>query len=159
MVVKIDMSHPPSNIRKIIINEIEINKSKLAGNSSDVDYGIENSTGSGQSDVNNVVDITLHKENNAHIIKQRLKDVLMKSRIRDYVAVTDPEEKNKIVIVKKEHAETLGVYHCLHCGMSFENQIQLSTHQRIHYFFKNTLITHYHFYHSVSDLLFLYVVL
>ena len=67
------------------------------------------STGS-QSDVNNIVDITLHKENNPHVIKQRLKDVLMKSRIRDYVAVTDPEEKNKIVIVKKDHADQLGVY-------------------------------------------------
>lgn len=39
MVVKIDISHPPSNIRKIIIDGIEINKSKFAGNSSDVDYG------------------------------------------------------------------------------------------------------------------------
>src|SRR5918996_2398901 len=128
MVVKIDISHPPSNIRKIIINEIEVNKSKFAGDSSDVDYGIDKS--SGQLDVNNVADITLHKENNIHAIKQRLKDVLTKSSIRDYVAVTDPEERNKIVILKKEHAEQLGVYHCLHCGMSFENQIQLSTHQR-----------------------------
>jgi hypothetical protein len=133
MVVKIDISHPPSNIRKIIINEIEVNKSKFAGDSSDVDYGIDKS--SGQLDVNNVADITLHKENNIHAIKQRLKDVLTKSSIRDYVAVTDPEERNKIVILKKEHAEQLGVYHCLHCGMSFENQIQLSTHQRMHYFF------------------------
>ena len=133
MVVKIDISHPPSNIRKIIINEIEVNKSKFAGDSSDVDYGIDKS--SGQLDVNNVADITLHKENNIHAIKQRLKDVLTKSSIRDYVAVTDPEERNKIVILKKDHAEQLGVYHCLHCGMSFENQIQLSTHQRMHYFF------------------------
>jgi hypothetical protein len=46
-----------------------------------------------QSDVNNIVDITLHKENNPHVIKQRLKDILMKSKIRDYVAVTDTEEK------------------------------------------------------------------
>jgi hypothetical protein len=133
MVVKIDISHPPSNIRKIIINEIEINKSKFAGNSSDVDYGIDKN--SGQSDDNNVVDITLRKEHNTNVIKQRLKDVLVKSRIRDYVAVTDPEERNKIVILKKDHAEQLGVYHCLHCGISFENQIQLSTHQKIHYFF------------------------
>ena len=134
MVVKIDISHPPSNIRKIILDEIEISKSKFSGNSSDVDYGIDKRS-SGQSDVNDVVDITLHKENNIHVIKQRLKDVLMKSKIRDYVAVTDPEETNKIVILRKEHAEQLGVYHCLHCGMSFENQIQLSTHQRVHYYF------------------------
>jgi hypothetical protein len=132
MVVKIDISHPPSNIRKIIINEIEISKSKFAGNFSDVDYGIDKN--SGQVDHNNVVDIILRKENNINVIKQRLKDMLTKST-RDYVAVIDPEEGNKIVILKKDHAEQLGVYHCLHCGISFENQIQLSTHQRIHYFF------------------------
>jgi hypothetical protein len=132
MVVKIDISHPPSNIRKIIINEIEISKSKFAGNFSDVDYGIDKN--SGQVDHNNVVDIILREENNTNVIKQRLKDMLTK-RIRDYVAVIDPEEGNKIVILKKDHAEQLGVYHCLHCGISFENQIQLSTHQRIHYFF------------------------
>lgn len=132
MVVKIDISHPPSNIRKIIINEIEISKSKFAGNFSDVDYGIDKN--SGQVDHNNVVDIILRKENNTNVIKQRLKDILTKST-RDYVAVIDPEEENKIVILKKDHAEQLGVYHCLHCGISFENQIQLSTHQRIHYFF------------------------
>jgi hypothetical protein len=132
MVVKIDISHPPSNIRKIIINEIEISKSKFAGNFSDVDYGIDKN--SGQVDHNTVVDIILRKENNTNVIKQRLKDMLTKST-RDYVAVIDPEEGNKIVILKKDHAEQLGVYHCLHCGISFENQIQLSTHQRIHYFF------------------------
>lgn len=132
MVVKIDISHPPSNIRKIIINEIEISKSKFAGNFSDADYGIDKN--SAQVDHNNVVDIILRKENNTNVIKQRLKDILTKST-RDYVAVIDPEEENKIVILKKDHAEQLGVYHCLHCGISFENQIQLSTHQRIHYFF------------------------
>jgi hypothetical protein len=132
MVVKIDISHPPSNIRKIIINEIEISKSKFASNFSDVDYGIDKN--SGHVDHNNVVDIILRKENNTNVIKQRLKDILTKST-RDYVAVIDPEEGNKIVILKKDHAEQLGVYHCLHCGISFENQIQLSTHQRIHYFF------------------------
>ena len=67
----------------------------------------------------------------------------MKSKIRDYVAVTDPEEKNKIVIVKKNHAEQLGVYHCLHYAMSFENHIQLSIHQRIHYFFRKYFFVYY----------------
>lgn len=101
--------HTTSNIRKIVIDEIEISKPKFSDNSSDVDYGIDKS--GGKSDVNNFVDITLHKENNIHVIKQRIKDVLIKSKIRNHVAVTDPEETNKIVILRKEHAEQLGVYH------------------------------------------------
>ena len=77
--------------------------------------------------------ITLTDENNISMIKQRLKDSLIKNKIRDFVVMVDLEDQNKIIILKKEHAITLGVYHCLHCGMEFENEIQLSVHQRIHY--------------------------
>jgi hypothetical protein len=77
--------------------------------------------------------ITLTNENNINMIKQRLKDTLIKNKIRDYVVMIDLEDQNRIIILKKEHAKTLGVHHCLHCGMEFENEIQLSVHQRIHY--------------------------
>jgi hypothetical protein len=46
--------------------------------------------------------------------------------------VSDPEEQNKVVILKKEYAEDqLGLYHCLHCGIAFESQIHLCIHQII----------------------------
>jgi len=77
--------------------------------------------------------ITLPNENNINMIKQRLKDTLIKNKIRDYVVMIDLEDQTRIIILKKEHAKTLGVHHCLHCGMEFENEIQLSVHQRIHY--------------------------
>jgi hypothetical protein len=66
-------------------------------------------------------------------IKQRLKDILIKNRIREYVVLEDSKEKNKVVILKKHHAEKLGIYHCPHCGMAFDSQVQLSIDQRIHY--------------------------
>lgn len=47
-------------------------------------------------------------------------------------AVEDGKE-SKIVILKKYHAEKLGIYHCTHCGMAFDSEIQLSIHQRIQY--------------------------
>ena len=50
------------------------------------------------------------------------------------MVIQDAEEEDKIVILKREHSEQLGVYHCRHCGMAFENQIQLSAHLRMHYF-------------------------
>lgn len=77
--------------------------------------------------------ITLTDENNISMTKQRLKDSLIKNKIRDYVVMVDLEDQNKIMILKKEHAKTLGLHHCPHCGMEFENEIQLSVHQRIHY--------------------------
>jgi mRNA-degrading endonuclease RelE of RelBE toxin-antitoxin system len=77
--------------------------------------------------------ITLTDENNISMIKQRLKDTLIKNKIKDYVVMVDLEDQNKIIILKKEHAKALGVHHCPHCGMEFENEIQLSVHQRIHY--------------------------
>jgi hypothetical protein len=43
------------------------------------------------------------------------------------------EGENQIVIVKREHAERLGIYHCRHCGMAFEDEIQLSNHLRMHH--------------------------
>lgn len=77
--------------------------------------------------------ITLTDENNISMTKQRLKDSLIKNKIRDYVVMVDLEDQNRIMILKKEHAKTLGLHHCPHCGMEFENEIQLSVHQRIHY--------------------------
>jgi hypothetical protein len=67
-------------------------------------------------------------------IKQKIKDVLIKYGIKDYVVIDDENDSNKLKIVNKAHAERLGIYHCRHCGMAFENEIQLSTNQRLHYF-------------------------
>ena len=77
--------------------------------------------------------ITLPNEINISMTKRRLIDTLLKNKIRDYVVMVDLEDQNGIIILKKEQAKTLGVHHCLHCGMEFENEIQLSVHQRIHY--------------------------
>ena len=51
-----------------------------------------------------------------------------------YVVIQDAKEKDKIVILKREHGEQLGIYHCRHWGMAFEDEIQLTAHQRIHFF-------------------------
>ncbi|MGC2569894.1 MAG: hypothetical protein WA364_00165 [Candidatus Nitrosopolaris sp.] len=66
-------------------------------------------------------------------IERMMKDILIKRRIHDYVVIQDEKEENKIVILKREHGEQLGIYHCRHCGMAFEDEIQLSTHLRMHY--------------------------
>jgi hypothetical protein len=65
-------------------------------------------------------------------IKRKVKDLLIQFGIRDLVALTDPADKDKILIMRKKEAETLDSFHCHHCGMEFMDEIQLGVHQRLH---------------------------
>jgi hypothetical protein len=65
-------------------------------------------------------------------IKRKVKDLLIQFGIRDFVALTDPADKDKILIMRKKEAETLDSFHCHHCGMEFIDEIQLGIHQRLH---------------------------
>src|SRR5215475_10555234 len=103
MVVKIAISHLPINVLRLIANEIKIEMT-LTENNTNEKLAVENET---KPENNNLTDIILDNENNIHTVKQRLKDILIKNRIRDYAVITDPKEKNKLVILKKEHAEQL----------------------------------------------------
>jgi predicted ATP-dependent protease len=78
--------------------------------------------------------VILQGENESDInnIKRKVKDLLLQFRIRDFVAMTDPADKHKILIMKKKEAETLDSFHCHHCGMEFVDEIQLGIHQRLH---------------------------
>ena len=79
--------------------------------------------------------ITLDKgKSDIKKIERMIKDILIKRRIDDYVVIQDAKEKDKIVILGREHGEQIGIYHCRHCGMAFEDEIQLTAHQRIHLF-------------------------
>ena len=130
VVITIDLSKLTVDLRSMILKEIEIGEDGTETKHSQ-DLATNNVTApEGKNDLDI---ITLSAENDIGMIKQRLKDILIKNRIRDFVAMVDLEDQNRIIIIKKEHAQTLGVHHCPHCGMEFENEIQLSVHQRIHY--------------------------
>jgi len=124
VVVKIDISHIPDNLKAVILNGIETDEDNSEIDTKESDYNNSNPN-------NNIV--TLNNENNIRRAKQKIKDILIKKRIREYVAVDHDKEENMILILKKNHAEKFGIYHCPHCGMAFDSEIQLSTHQRIHY--------------------------
>ncbi|MGB8153893.1 MAG: C2H2-type zinc finger protein [Nitrososphaeraceae archaeon] len=124
------MSRLPMDLRSMILKEIKLGKD-IAETEHTRDLTTNSIT---EPEVKNDLNvITLTDDNNISMIKQRLKDSLIKNKIRDYVVMVDLEDQNKIIILKKEHAKTLGVHHCPHCGIEFENEIQLSVHQRIHY--------------------------
>jgi hypothetical protein len=128
--ITIDLSRLPSDLISIILKEIKIGVD-IADTEHTPDLTANSITEPKVKNDLNV--ITLPNEINTSMIKQKLKDTLIKNKIRDYVVMVDLEDQTRIIILKKEHAKTLGVHHCLHCGMEFENEIQLSVHQRIHY--------------------------
>jgi hypothetical protein len=65
-------------------------------------------------------------------LKRKIKDIFIKSNIRDFVVITDPIDHQKILIAGKKDAERLDSFHCPHCGMEFIDEIQLGIHQRLH---------------------------
>jgi hypothetical protein len=71
-------------------------------------------------------------EDGIHEIKRRIKDILIRYKIRDFVAITDPVDHQKTSVVERKEAESLDSFHCLHCGMEFVDKIQLGIHQRLH---------------------------
>ena len=73
-----------------------------------------------------IVSLLLWIKGDIQKIERMIKDILIKRRIDDYVVIQDAKEKDKIVILKREHGEQLGIYHCRHCGMAFEDEIQLT---------------------------------
>jgi hypothetical protein len=142
VVIKIDLNFLLANFKSIIIQDIEqeyrhhhnLENKKNVG---DHNYESKEKDISTTTIDNNHHIITLGShddKNDIHRIERMIKDILIKGRIHDYVVIQDAKEgKNQIVIVKRESSERLGIYHCLHCGMAFEDEIQLSNHLRMHY--------------------------
>ena len=132
MEITIDLSRLPTDLRSMILKEIKIGED-IAETEHTRDLTTTTNSITEPEVKNDLNVITLPHEINTSMIKQRLKDTLLKNKIRDYVVMVDLEDQTRIIILKKEHAKILGVHHCPHCGMEFENEIQLSIHQRIHY--------------------------
>ena len=117
MVIKLDLSRVPTNLKSIIVNQTK-------------------STEHVRPEPNEPDLIILEVENEGEIdigdVKRKIKDLLIQFKISEYVAVTDPLDKYKILIVAKKDAERLDSFHCHHCGMEFIDEIQLGIHQRLH---------------------------
>jgi hypothetical protein len=117
LVVKLDLSQAPSTLKSIIIHQ-----SRLA------EQVHPDANQSGIVIVRDEDD----SEDGINDVKRRIKDILIQFKIRDFVAITDPVDKQKILIVGRKDAEKLDSFHCHHCGMEFVDEIQLGIHQRLH---------------------------
>ena len=113
MVVKIDLSYIPNNIRYIILDV--------------VGRIVPSQKGSDKM-------ITLYNEMNAEEIKHILEEELRLKNLSDYVISENTHDESEIAVLKKGDIEQLGIYVCIHCGMPFESEGQRTIHERIHYF-------------------------
>jgi hypothetical protein len=115
LVIKLDLSRVPTNLKSIIVNQT---KSEVRPESNEPDVII--------------LQVENESENDIGDVKRRIKDLLIQFKISEYGAVTDPLDRHKILIVAKKDAERLDSFHCLHCGMEFIDEIQLGIHQKLH---------------------------
>jgi hypothetical protein len=42
--------------------------------------------------------------------------------------------EDTILIMKRTEGESIGIFHCRHCAIEFDDEIQLSSHLRLHFF-------------------------
>lgn len=74
-------------------------------------------------------------ENLDHIndIKHKIRDIMLRNTITEYVVTRDRNSNNTIHVMKRTGGESVGIFHCRHCAMEFDDEIQLSSHLRMHY--------------------------
>jgi hypothetical protein len=116
--VKLDLSKIPTGMKSAIMHHPKFAE-KVQSEPNQPDMVIIQGENESNYDIENV--------------KRKIKDILIHLRIRDFVAITDPGDRHKILIIKKKDAEKLDSFHCHHCGMEFIYEIQLGIHQRLHF--------------------------
>jgi hypothetical protein len=134
MVIKIDLQFAPESLKSIIAESINRGQANpyplrqttaIQDNQKDDLPNFDNDP--------NIITVDGGDDNALEKTMRLIKDILIKMRISDYVVIQHNKERDKIVIIKKEHGERQGIYHCRHCAMEFEDETQLSAHLRMHY--------------------------
>ncbi len=132
MIIKLDLTFIPDNIRSLIVKCIDlesmargINKDKVNGRESD-DGKSNKHTGS--------TSIFYYDKSSLEELMNFLKNTLEKIKLSQFVVVEDTENENTLAIVKEGDIEQFGMFVCGHCGMMFRGDEERVVHERIHYF-------------------------
>jgi hypothetical protein len=133
MVIKIDLGSLPANLKSIVTADIRLQCDRYSREITNPEVQDSHDKNGGDN-AYNVIVIDEYENTKMKDIEREVKDILIKRRISEYVPIRTDENKNGIVIVPRHQAEHIGLYHCRHCGMTFEDEIHLVTHQRIHFF-------------------------
>ena len=139
MLVKVQINSISEDMKLLLINDVKVNIQNLYVNTSTTNlitklWDVNNN----EVEITNPIDIyylTLEeKEIDLQKIQDIIKEILINRAVSNLIVVIDPSEKEKLVVIKRSHGEYLGLYHCRHCGMEFDDEVQLSNHFRIHFF-------------------------
>lgn len=119
MVVKVDLSHLPLNLKSAILNNQEF--SSLPRDDR-YDKSVD------------IVFLDVPQERKEKIIKT-LEKILVMSNTVGYSVVENMIDEYEIAVLKSGDIEELGIFICAHCGTPFQNHEEMMLHQRMHYFF------------------------
>jgi hypothetical protein len=142
LAIYIDLENIDVDTRSVLLRDLE---SEFFPNDNNLTlyYNIKYSEKTDNGDLHNTpsYDATETKgvelnENLDHIhdIKHKIKDMIIRNSITEYVVTRDSKSTNTITIMKRTEGESIGIFHCRHCAMEFDDEIQLSSHLRMHFF-------------------------
>src|SRR5689334_6777662 len=134
MVIQIDLESLDENVKSEIIKDM---KDELASNDDiSINYFklIYDDVEHNESASKIMAIILEEDEKHVNKIKHKLKEIFISKAIDNYIVVNDEINNNNLVILKRIHEVSKGLYHCRHCGMEFEDEIQLGAHLRMHFF-------------------------
>jgi|SRR5919112_1194748 hypothetical protein len=137
LVIRIDLEFLEENIKSEIIKDLKEDLSRsdnISNNYFKLIY--DGDDYNNNNDASHNIKAIILEENEKHInkIKHKIKDLFINRAIDEYIVIKDEIDNNKIIILKRTHGKSKGLYHCRHCGMEFENDVQLSSHLRMHFF-------------------------
>ena len=139
LVIHIDLSSIGENNKKEIIENIKEGIHAKDDNKPQgylkIIYGNADGDEISESGYQNHINGIALQEGETQIskIKHQIKDLFISKAISEYIVVQDKAVTNKLMILMRSHGESEGMHHCRHCGMEFEDEIQLGSHLRIHF--------------------------
>ena len=142
MTVYIDLENIDANTRSVLLRDLELEFFPNDNNLTryyNIIYteNIEKGDIQGRSnyDPATVKGVELN-DNLEHInyIKHKIRDIILRNSIAEYVVTRDRNSTNTINVMKRTSGESMGIFHCRHCAMEFDEEIQLSCHLRMHFF-------------------------
>jgi hypothetical protein len=132
LIVKLDLTFIPDNIRSLIVKCVDLESKARVINENKVN-GRENDNGKSNKHTDSTP-IFYYDKSSLSQLKNFLENILEKNNLSQFVVVEDTENENTLAIVKEGDIEQFGMHVCGHCGMIFRSEEERVVHERIHYF-------------------------
>lgn len=142
MIIKLDLTFVPENIRSSLVKSIDLESVAVTDtlnigvvtNSYNKDKNKDKNNDDKKSSTIGTSIIFYYDKPSLEELKNSLKNILEKNNLDQFVVVEDTENENTLAIVKEGDIEQFGMYMCSHCGMVFGSEEEKVVHERIHYF-------------------------